>query len=76
MDWIIRYAIVAMDSSPMYGHGQTMAKLDDKEQAIRQAKKLAQSRKNICVEERRYACPENLCKGLTFDQSICWACWL
>lgn len=76
MDWIIKYAIVAMDSNPMCGHDQTLSELDDKEQDIEQAKKLAMTRRNICVEKRRYACMENLRKGLTFDQSICWACWL
>lgn len=76
MNWIIKYAIVAMDISPMYSQDQTLETLDDKDAAIEKAKMLSLYRKDICVEERRYACIENLHKGLTFDWRICWACWL
>lgn len=77
MDWIIKYAIMKVDtSSPMYGHDQTLDVLDDKDKAIEKAKRLSLTYKNICVEERRYASSQNLQKGITFDQSICWAYWM
>ena len=76
MGWITMYAIVAMDTNPMYGHDETIEILDNKDLAIKKAKALSLLRNNICVEERRYASVENLIRGITFDQRICWACWL
>ena len=76
MNFIIRYAIVAMSAEPMGGHDKTLEELADKDKAIEKAKSLSAARDNICVEKRRYASERNLQKGITFDQSVCWACWL
>ena len=76
MEWIIKYAVVRVDSNPMYGRNRTLDVFDDKETAIEVAKLAASDREDVCVEKRRYACEENLKKGFTFDQSICWASWM
>ena len=76
MEWIIVYAVVCMGGGPMYGRSKTIDVFGDKETAIEVAKIAACDRKDICVEKRRYACEENLKKGFTFDQSICWASWM
>ena len=76
MSFIIRYAVVQMDSSPMYGKDKVFYQFKTKDQAVIVSKEMAKSFRNMCVEERRYASEENCLKGFTFDQSIVWVDWL
>lgn len=76
MDWIRRYAVVQMDSNPMYGKSTTLAVYEDKAQAVERAKALSIVQKNICIIENRYASVENLERGFPFDSHVRWASWL
>lgn len=76
MDWIRRYAIVYMDSNPMYGRDLTLEEFETESEAITRAKELSKVRRNLCVEERRYASVANFYKGITFDSHVRWASWL
>lgn len=76
MSFIIRYAVVKIGGSRMYGKDETFYQFKTKDQAIIVAKDMERFFRNMCVEERRYASEENIRKGLAFDQSIVWADWL
>lgn len=76
MDWIRKYAVVQMDSNPMYGRDLTLEVFDDAREAIARAKALSNVRRGLCVIERLYASVANLKKGITFDSHILWASWL
>lgn len=76
MDWIRKYAVVQMDSNPMYGRDITLEVFDDEAEAVARAKALSKVRYNLCVEERRYTGVANLKKGLVFDSHVRWASWM
>lgn len=76
MDWIHRYAVVQMDSNPMYGRDLTLEVFETESKATARAKALSKVRRNLCVIDRRYASVANLKKCLETDSHVCWASWM
>ena len=75
--FLYRWHVRKADPNPMYGRDKVLKRFEDKDEAVKYAiAETARGRKDLFVEERRYASERNLERDFCFDSCVVWSEWM